>query len=181
MRGLILLLLMIPSVAFAGEEANHFIWKIHGWYIVDFLVSVGIIWYYGRPLMRDFFKSRAESIKKALEEAQQRMDQAEKRLREYEDHLKNIRQEIEELIAAYRAKGEEEKKAILHDAHVKISYMERQAKARVELERARLQANIKRAIVQKAIDLYVDDIKKKGGMPATPKLIDAFEREMEAL
>ncbi len=183
MRGLVLLLLLMPALAFAGEsgEANKFIWSIHGNYIIDFIVGVGLMWWLLAPTIKRYFKDRSEQVKAALDEAEGALRQAEAKLDEYKAHMANIQAEIDELLASYRAKGEQEKQAAMHEAVAAAERLKRQAEARVALAQAEMSERVRGNVVNLAVDAIVDALKKQGGIAPTAKLIDRFIKEMEAL
>ena len=172
-------LFLLISTPVLAEET--FIWKIHGWYVIDFLVALAIVIYYGAPAIKKFFKERAQSIQQALQEAERRMQEAESRLREYETRLKNVQKEMEELIARYRERGEQERKALLHEAHIRIKALERQAEARIELAQSEIEARVKRLVIEETISQIEKEIRAKGGLAPSTRLVDTFEREVRSL
>jgi len=183
MSRLVVLFLLFPVVAMAGEahEAVHFDWHIHGWYIVDFLVGVGIMGWLLGPTMRTYFRERSERVKQALEEATKALEEAESGLEEYNRKLKNIQTEIDDLLAGYKARGEEEKSRAMHEAIAAAEAMKRQSRSRIELALAEMDARVRHDVVTGAIDLVVEGIQKQGGLAVSDALVNRFVKEIEQL
>ena len=182
MTRVVLFLLIMPVLAYAGEthEANEFIWSIHGNYIIDFLVGVGIMWWLLAPTLKKFFKDRSEQVRIAIDQAKSAMDQAESVLSEYMAHLANIQAETDELLASYRARGEEEKQAAMHDAVAAAEAMKRHVRAQTSLALAEMNARVRDDVVKKAIDEVTSALVKEGGLASGMGLVNRFIKEMEA-
>jgi len=183
---IILFLLIMPALVFAGEaheahEANKFIWSIHGNYIIDFFVGVGIMWWLLAPTLKKFFKDRSEQVRDAMDQAKAAMDRAEAKLAEYKEHIENIQAEMDGLLASYRAKGEEEKQAAMHDAVAAAEAMKRQSEARVALAVAKVNSRVRGDVINKAVDEVTDMLKKQGGLMPNTGMVDRFIKEMETL
>lgn len=181
---MVLLLLVMPVIVYAGEaqgaeEANKFIWSIHGYYIIDFIVGVGIMWWLLAPTLKKFFKDRSELVQNALDQAKAALDHAETRLDEYKTHIENIQAEMDELLAGYRARGEQEKQAAMHDAVAAAEAMKHQSEARVSLAKTKMNARIRGDVINKAVADIQDMLKKQGGLGPGTGIVDRFIREME--
>jgi F-type H+-transporting ATPase subunit b len=62
---------LTPSLAFASEGGSegHGTWGALAFYVINFLIFVGILWKYALPAARDFFRERATGIRQTLVKA----------------------------------------------------------------------------------------------------------------
>jgi F0F1-type ATP synthase membrane subunit b/b' len=87
-----------------------------GWYIITFVIFVGIIVHYVRKPLALYLEARALEIRKAIEEAKLAKEQAYERMAEYEARVAALDQEIANLKREFLARGEQEKKAFEQSA-----------------------------------------------------------------
>jgi F-type H+-transporting ATPase subunit b len=62
---------LTPSLAFGAEGGSegHGTWGALAFYVINFLIFVGILWKYALPAARDFFRERAIGIRQTLAKA----------------------------------------------------------------------------------------------------------------
>lgn len=126
----VLLAGLCAATAFAsegggGEHALPWMNFILRW--INFILFVGLLWYFAGKKVKDFFVGRQRTIKKDLEDLDQRRIEAEKQLNEVEQSIANIEQEKQAIMDKARDDGEAAKAAII-------------AKAKESAEKIRAQA-----------------------------------------
>lgn len=92
-----------PSLAFAaGEAASEGSWTGTVFYSINFLLFVGIIYYFAGPMVRTFFRDRSTTIRSqidrlnsALQEAQDLANRAAARMAQLEQEIAQIKSEME--------------------------------------------------------------------------------------
>jgi F-type H+-transporting ATPase subunit b len=109
----LLFLVLTPLAAFAAEEGSvepHMMWRI-----IDFIIFAGIIYYYTKKPIVNFFKSRKDSIKNAFEEAEQLKKEAEDLLKETEEKLSQLEDEMKKMFDTFTSMAEKEKENIIKE------------------------------------------------------------------
>src|ERR1700693_1131784 len=94
---------VMPSLAFAAEEAgSEGSWTGTVFYSINFLLFVGIIYYFAGPMVRTFFRDRSTTIRgqidrlnSALHEAQDLANRAAARMAKVEEEIAQIKSEME--------------------------------------------------------------------------------------
>jgi F-type H+-transporting ATPase subunit b len=93
----------VPSFAFAADEAaNPGSWLGTMFFAINFLLFVGILYYFAGPMLRTFFRDRATGIRSqidrlnsALQEAQDLANRAASRMANLEQEVAQLESEIE--------------------------------------------------------------------------------------
>ncbi len=106
--------MVVPAIAMAAADEGgvpaHMTWRI-----IDFVIFAGIIYYFLRKPVANFFKERKESILNAFREAEELKAEAEKLLKETEEKLAKLDAEIEKILTTFRSMAESEKEGILKE------------------------------------------------------------------
>lgn len=133
--------ILSSGIAFATEEGHPqaSIGSLF-WPFVNFIIFVGILFYFLSKPAREFLLNRRDSVKSAIEEATKAKEVAEAKYREYEKKLEQSVQEIESILATLTKEGELEKKRDIEDAEKRAERMKEQVKMAVdrELEKAKI-------------------------------------------
>ncbi len=122
---------------------------VEGLYIIDFIVYVGLLWYFLRKPVAAFVTARREQIMADMDEAKRMREEAEAQLKDYQSRLDNLEAEIAQLLEDARKAGEDERQKLLVEANKAAQRVRDDAKARLEQEGRRLQSELQ----TKAIDL----------------------------
>jgi F-type H+-transporting ATPase subunit b len=126
-------------------------WAIEGWYLIDFLIFVGVIVWLVRKPLAEFVSSRRERIVADMKEARELRDQARAKLSEYENRLANLEQEIKQILNDARVAGEEERSRILSEATKTAERIRQDALARLDQERRKLEHQLQVQMVDMAV------------------------------
>ena len=153
------------SIAFAvsggAEEAHTPWWKDYFWKIFNFGIIVALLYFFARKPFMAFLRQRTELIEKTLKEAQEAKELAQKALREVEERFKTKDTEIEKILSASRAIGEDEQKRLIEQSDKLREKILEQAKANIEYELKHAKEVIKAEAVEIAIELAEKKLKEK--------------------
>lgn len=153
--------------------------------VLNFVILVGILIKFGRPVARNMAETRSDTIKTALDEAARLRDQAQAKLDEYSAKLSAADAEIKTMIDGMRADAEADRKRVIADAEAQAVALKKEAEDRitVEIERARhalarevasaAAGAAEKLIAQKLttsdqtklVDTFITDVAKPGGKP----------------
>ena len=125
--------------------------SIEGFYVIDFLVLIGVIVWFARKPIRNFVTSRRERIVSEMEEAQALRKEAMEKLNDYEQRLEHIETEIQEILENAQKAGEEERKRILVEATTTAEQIRTDAKTRLEQEGRKLRLALQEQLVDMAV------------------------------
>ncbi len=156
--------LVFVSIIFAsggGEETHPSLVKEYAFKIFNFVLIFGIIFYFARKPIKNMLKQRTEMIEKTLKEAQEAKELAQKALQEVKTRIQTKDKEIEEIIAASRHSGEQERERIIEESNRLKEKLSEQAKANIEYELKSAKEAIKAEAVEIAMDLAEKKIKEK--------------------
>jgi len=157
---------LLAATAFAEEaaEGGHETMTFMGdWLprIVNFAIIAGVLVYFGRIPIRDFFKNRSIEIAKAMQESKEARDRAVAALAEMERKLKELEAETGRLIADAQARGEKDRQALVEEGKKVVADVQAQVKQGIDIEvqKAKDALAIEAALL--SIDLAEGRIKEK--------------------
>jgi F0F1-type ATP synthase membrane subunit b/b' len=119
----ILMVLAIAGLALLAVPApeghpHGFDLRVHGLYIVAFLMTILPIIWFASPKLKQFLQERHDLLKAEIEEAKRNFEIAEQRLEAAKKRAENLTQEMNDIIAKFRALGEKERDALAHEGAV---------------------------------------------------------------
>ena len=119
----ILVVLAIAGLALLAVPApeghpHGFDLRVHGLYIVAFLMTMLPILWVVSPKLKQFLQERHDLLKAEIEEAKRNFEIAEQRLEAAKKRAENLTQEMNDIIAKFRALGEKERDALAHEGAV---------------------------------------------------------------
>jgi len=185
-RGLLTLaLLLAPTIAFATEGAGH--GESHGpsgmtlvWQGVNLLILIGVIVYFGRGPVRDYFAARRREIGENLDRAAALLGEAEAKVRDWERRMTQLDAEVGEIRRSTRERAEAESQRILADAEASAARIRSDATTAVDQELRRARASLRAEATQLAVDLAADLLRENVGEPDRKRLVDEFIAQVES-
>lgn len=131
---------LAPSAALASTGAEEAGFWGFFWHVLNLALLVGVIVWFGRAPVRQYFADRRYRVRENLESSARLLAEAEARLTEWQGKLAHLDTEIEEARATSRRLAEAERERILADARVRAERIRRDTTAAVdqEVRRARL-------------------------------------------
>lgn len=124
---------------------------------VLFILLRVILW---KPVNK-YLSSRAERVKKELQDADNKRREAEALRQEYKDNLDSIEAQARDVMRESRAKASEEADEILDDAREKSREMILEARERIADERERAVDNARREVARLATDMASRILKRE--------------------
>ncbi len=158
--------MLFAAAAFASEaaEGGHEGFTFLGdWLprLVNFAIIAGVVIYFMRKPIRDFFQNRSIEIAKAMKESKEARERAVAALAEMERKVKDLEAETNRLIEDAKARGEKDKQALVAEGKKMVADIHEQVKegVEVEVEKARTALQVEAAIL--SVDLAEGRIKEK--------------------
>ena len=165
-----------PALAFAATQGEHgFPWGhfIASW--VNFAIFAGILFYFARAPIQEFFAKRKALLEASLLEAQRLQEEAQAKLDEYQARLDNLERERDTLLEEYNQQGARERDRIVEEAKVQIAKMRVDAERVIEQEVKKSIASLEARAVDHAMEMAQRmAIQKLESTPAQNRLVDQY-------
>ncbi len=146
---------------------------------VNLLILLGVLFYFGRKPIVEFFASRRSSIQSELSEAADLLGQAEQRNSELQRRLVDLSSEVEEIRERATQRAEQEAERILADANAAAERIQRDAQAAVDQEVRRAQAKLREEAADLALELAARKLEESVGDADRERLLDEFITRIE--
>lgn len=129
--------------------------------LVNFAIIAGVVVYFTRKPIRDFFKNRSIEIAKAMQESRETRERAVAALAEMEGKIKDLEVETNRLIEDARVRGEKDKQALIEEGRKIVSDIQTQVKegVDVEVQKAKTALQVEASLL--SIDMAEGRIKEK--------------------
>ncbi|MCK5505268.1 MAG: F0F1 ATP synthase subunit B, partial [Thermodesulfovibrionia bacterium] len=171
--------IVLVSAASASGGGGHGETQGWLWLIVNFSLLAGILVFFGRKPVKEYFQKRTEMIEKSLKEASEARELAQKTLLEVQSRFKNTDSEIEEILQAARKSGEKEKAAVIAEGEKLKEKIIEQAKANIDFELQKAKEQIKSDAALLALELAEKEIQEKLGKKEQEALINDYIKRLE--
>lgn len=158
--------ILLAAPVFAAEEAeaaHESITFMGDWLprLVNFAIIAGVVVYFMRKPIRDFFQNRSSEIARAMQESREARDRAVSALAEMERKIKDLEVETSRLIDDAKARGEKDKQALVEEGKKMVSDIDAQVKQGVEIEVEKAKNALQAEASVLAVDLAEKSIKEK--------------------
>ena len=147
---------------------------------LNLVLLLGVLFYFGRKPMSEFFASRRETIQSELSEAASLLTQAEQRNAELQRRLVDLDSEVEEIREAAGRRAQEEAERILADARATAERIRRDAQAAVAQELRRAQAELREEAADLALELASRKLQDQVVDADRDRLVDEFILRVES-
>ena len=97
--------------------------------LVNFAIIAGVVVYFMRKPIRDFFKNRSREIAKAMQESKEARERAMAALAEMERKVKDLEAETNGLWTMPGSRGEKDKQALIEEGRKMVSRHRRPGEA----------------------------------------------------
>lgn len=154
----------LAVAAYASEEGGHeSITFVGDWLprIVNFAIIAGVVVYFMRTPVRDFFKNRSLEIAKAIQESKDARERAVAALAEMERKIRDLEVETNRLIEDAKSRGEKDKLELVEEGKKIVTDVQEQVKQGVELEVQKAKTSLQIEASTLAVDLAEKTIKEK--------------------
>ncbi|MCO4761421.1 MAG: hypothetical protein KC502_07945 [Myxococcales bacterium] len=171
--------MLTPALALASGDAG-FVFTIHGYYLIDFAVFLGILIYFGRKPIAAALDGRYKTIVQEIEEATVLHQQAQARYDEYKERLGRLEEELAQVIADVREGTEIECGRILEDARASADRIAADEAARIAQEGKKIREELAAHAVDVALKISTAQIEKQLGAPEQQVLVDRVIAQLGA-
>ncbi len=172
---------LISSAVYASEAAeaeggHEAITFMGDWFprLVNFAIIAGVVVYFTRKPIRDFFKNRSLEIAKAIQESKEARERAVAALAEMEHKVKDLEAEMNRLIEDARARGEKDKQAIIEEGKKMVSDIDAQVKQGVEVEVQKAVTSLQAEAASLAVDLAEKNIREQIGPKDHERIVKEY-------
>lgn len=146
---------------------------------INLLIILGLIVYFARKPIVQFFAERRQGIQSELTEAASLLEQAEKRNSELQRRLVDLSSEIEGIKDAAGRRAEEEAERIIADARATAERIRRDASAAVDQELRRAQTELREEAADLALEIASRKLSDHVSDSDRDRLIDEFITRVE--
>jgi F-type H+-transporting ATPase subunit b len=146
---------------------------------INLLIVLGLLVYFGRVPIREFFASRRSTIRSELDQAAELLNQAEQRNAELQRRLVDLSSEIEDLREAASQRAEQEAERILADARATAERIRRDAQAAIDQELRRAQSELREEAADLALEIAARKLSENVTDSDRDRLMDEFITRVE--
>ena len=147
---------------------------------LNLALLMGVLIYFGRKPISEFFSTRRSGIQSELSEAADLLTQAELRNSELQRRLVDLGSEVEGIREEAGRRAEEEADRILADARKTAERIRRDAQAAVAQELRRAQSELREEAADLALELAARKLNEQVGEADRERLVDEFILRVEA-
>ena len=167
--------------AAAMLASGGFTFSVEGFYIIDFVILVVLLWAVLKGPIRKFFLKRHEAVAHEMEAATRLRQEAEKKLAELDAMLAGLEGEIARIKDGFKADGEREKTRILAEAEASSEKIRQNAKKTLEQEMAKLREQLELEMVKAVMEGAEAKVRQKLDQATQKRLASGYVDALEKL
>ena len=149
------------------------------WPFLNFALLIGVLVYFARQPIRDFFASRHGRIRGELDAAAQALAVAAARHAEWQRRLVDLDAEMARIRADARERAEAERGHILADAAAAAERIRNDARSAVDQELRRAREDLRREAAELAVELAAEALRSRVTDADRSRLVDEFIQTIE--
>ncbi len=158
--------ILAVTVAYASEAAegaHESTTFIGDWLprIINFAIIAGVVIYFMRKPVRDFFANRSAAIAKAMQESKEARERAVVALAEMERKIKDLEAETNRMVAEAEVRGEKDRVALVEEGKKLAQEIQNQVKEGIDIEMQKAKTALAVEAALLSIDLAEGRIKEK--------------------
>ncbi len=146
---------------------------------LNLALLLGVLFYFGRKPIAEFFATRRGDIESELAESAELLAEAEARNADLQRRLVDLGSEIEGIQEEAGRRAEEEAERILVDARATAERIRRDAQAAVAQELRRAQAELREEAADLALEIAARKLGEQVGDSDRERLVDEFILRVE--
>ena len=147
-------------------------WGDFGWRVLNFIIFVGILWYFIGGLAVKYFRGRRQGIKETLDTLEDRRRRASEDLAAVEQRIAGLNQEREAILEESRQQAQALKEGIVAEAERQAAQIIAQAKSTAENEGRAVLAEVRAVIADEIVGAAEKVLSARLDSAAHEKLID---------
>jgi F0F1-type ATP synthase membrane subunit b/b' len=173
------LLSLASAPALAAGGHGDFTFTVEGFYILDFVILVALLWYLLAGPARRWLAERHDRVKAELEAATNLRLEAERRLAEVDALLSGLTAEVAAIREQFRQDGEREAARIAHEATVAAERHEAGLARQLGQEQAKVRETLERELVSAVLKSTEEKLKARLDGKAQANVTAAFLGNLE--
>ncbi|MEX0804648.1 MAG: hypothetical protein WD688_15235 [Candidatus Binatia bacterium] len=146
--------------------------------LLNFLIYVGVIYYYALPLVRRFLRSRRDEVVATITAAETRKQRAKALVEDYKRRLANLDQERESIQELLKAEGEREKARLISEAEVMATKIKSDAEFLAEQEIKIAKQQVLEEMAERAKVLATDLVRRHISPADQARLVEEFIQQV---
>jgi F-type H+-transporting ATPase subunit b len=177
--------LLGPTLVYAAAEAEHGAAAHHApsigdltFPLINFLIYVGILWYFALPPVREFLRTRRQQVVDQVQAASAKKQAAEALVREYNGKIAGLDREIQVLDTSMREEGQREKAKIIAEAGALAAKLKDDARFVGEQEVKMARQKLREEMADKAQDQAESLLERNFSSADQTRLVDDFVRSI---
>jgi len=147
--------------------------------VLNLVLLLGVLAYFTRKPLADFFAARRTAIQKELAAAAELRAEAEARYAKWQRRLLDLEGELAGIRQTARERAAAEREQILADATASAERIRRDASAAVEQELRRARTQLRQEAADLAVELASETLKRQVGPADQDRLLDEFVQTIE--
>ena len=171
---LVVLLGADAALAAGGPKSDSELMKEAIYQGINLILILGVILYFGRGPIVEFFSTRKKTIQSELSEAADLLSKAEQRNADLQRRLVDLSSEVEGIRESANQRADEEAERILADARASAERIRRDAQAAVDQELRRAQASLQEEAADLALEIARQKLTAEVSESDRDRLVDEF-------
>lgn len=177
--GLVVLASVPASAAGGGEDHGGSHAAELAWQALNLAILIGVLVYFARKPIQNFFADRRSKISTDLEDAAELLAQAESRYAEWQRKLIDLDSELDGIKTEGRRRAEEDREMILAEAQAAAERIHKNAVATVDQELRRAQTELRKEVAILATEIAERMLREKVEDSDRDRLLDEFITRVE--
>jgi len=178
--GLMVMLVSSMAIASGGEEkSSEVVIKEMIYQAVNLAILLGVLFYFGRKPISDFFETRRSGIQSQLSQAADLLSAAEQRNSELQRRLVDLSTEVDGIKNLAGERATEEADRILADARKSAERIRSDAKASISQELRRAQSQLREEAADLALEVATVKLEAQVSESDRDRLVDEFILRVE--
>lgn len=151
------------------------------WSVINFAIFVGLLGFFLRKPVKDFWNSRSHAIKFSLDESEHLKKAAEARHNDLQKRFSRLETDMKDLIQSLQREGDLEKKKLMEDASMMAARIKADSEKIIDQEYRRAREFLKEQAAQLAVEigekLVRENLKDQDQKRISDQYLAALERE----
>lgn len=168
------LFLAVLLSANLAHASGGFEFKIHGYYIINFLVMVFLLYYFVRKPLANYLTTRADTIREQVETSRKLREEAIAKYEEAKTKLDQLEAELDAMRKHFAEEGEVAKKRMVEAAERAAAKLDRNADLLVQQELRGARKRVRDELVSLALQKAEGKLRAELNEAAQTKMITAF-------
>lgn len=172
---------MTALTSFVAAGGHGFSFTVEGFYIIDFVILVVLLWAVMKGPIKKFFLKRHEAVLAEMESAKKIREEAERKLTELDAMLGGLGAEVEAIRKQFAADGEREQARILAQAEADAAKIRDGAKKAIEQEMAKLREQLEAEMIKSVMETAEAKVRQRLDLATQKRLASSYVDALEKL